>query len=515
VWIYLCDVSKKKVIPYEKQFGMEVKSKMRMLLILMFTVTRPVSGLAEINQAQIIVLTLEDALKVGMSESPTVKVADKEVEKKRYAHKGAYAALFPQLNFGADYSRTLKKQVMYMDGAFDMTAMMMPTFNGIDKTFQGMSPDYQEETLMQNIKEATPVAEDSGNEGISVGRDNNWSYGFTGGMPLINVALWKSLSITAADVELAVEQARSSRIELVNQVKRAFYGVMLAKDSYKVLKESYDHAKANYEDIARKYEQGIVAEYDMIRAEVAVRNVEPNVLQAKNGVELSKWQLKVLIGVDLDLELECVGELTDYEEELYEGCLGAVDTSLEGNSSLRQLATQRLMLKRTLAMQKAEFLPAVSLSGAYNWSAMNNDFKVKDYLWNPFSTVALSLTFPLFQGGGRVQKIKQSRISLQQLEIQQDNAERNLKLAVKQYRDNMETCVKRYQAARRGVEQAEKGRKIARKRYETGAGVLLELNDAELALTSAKLNFNQAIYDFVVTEAELEKTRGILLDTRK
>ncbi|MDR3137616.1 MAG: TolC family protein [Tannerellaceae bacterium] len=475
----------------------------------------PVINLAGANHAEIVVLTLEDALRVGMSESPTVKVADKEVEKKRYGHKGAYAALFPQLNFGADYSRTLKKQVMYMDGAFDMTAMMMPTFNGIEKTFQGVSTDYQQGTLMENIMEATPVAEDSGNDGISVGRDNNWSFGFTGGMPLINVALWKSLSISAADVELAVEQARSSRIELVNQVKRAFYGVMLAEDSYRVLKESYDHAQANYEDIVRKYEQGVVAEYDMIRAEVAVRNVEPNVLQASNAVVLSKWQLKVLIGVDLEVEVVCEGKLTDYENKLFEGCLWAVDTSLEDNSSLRQLAMQGLMLKRTLSMQKADFLPTVSLSGAYNWSAMNNDFKFKEYLWNPFSTVALSLSFPLFQGGGRVQKINQTRVSLQQLEIQRENIARNLKLAVKQYKDNMETCVKRYQAARRGVEQAEKGRMIARKRYETGGGALLELNDAELALTQAKLGFNQAIYDFVVTEAEMEKAKGIVGEIKR
>lgn len=484
------------------------------LLITAICVLRPLVGLAEVkdNDSDLVVLTLADALRIGMSENPTVKVADKEVEKKRYAHKGAYAVLFPQLNFGADYSRTLKKQVMYMDGAFDMTAMMMPTFNGIDKTFQGVSPGYQEGTLLQNIKEATPVVEDSGNEGISVGRDNNWSFGFTGGMPLVNVALWKSLSITAADVELAVEQARSSRIELANQVKRAFYGVMLAKDSYKVLKESLDHAKANYDDVVRKYEQGLVAEYDKIRADVAVRNVEPNVLQAENAVVLAKWQLKVLLGLELELKVECQGQLTDYEEGLFEGCLLAVDTSMENNSSLRQLDKQGKMLRRTLSMQKADFLPTLALSGAYNWSAMNNDFKFKDYLWNPFSTVAVSLSFPLFQGGGRVQKLRQTRISVQQLEIQRINLVRNLALAIKQYKDNMETCVKRYQAAQHGVEQAEKGRVIARKRYETGAGALLELNDAELALTQAKLNFNQAIYDFVVTQAELEKTRGVLSD---
>ncbi|MDR3127319.1 MAG: TolC family protein [Tannerellaceae bacterium] len=454
-----------------------------------------------------VVLTLEEALRVGMSESPSVKVADREVEKKRYGRKGAYAALFPQLSFGADYSRMLKKQVMYMDGAFDMTAMMMPTFQGIDKTFQDVSSGYQPGSLLENIQEATPTVEDSGNEGISVGRDNNWGFGFTGGMPLINLSLWKSLSISAADVELAVELARSSRIEMANQVKRAFYGVLLANDSYRVLKESFEHAKANFEDVSLKFDQGVVAEYDKIRADVAVRNVEPNLFQAANGAILAKWQLKALLGLDLEMEVECKGQLTDYEEALFEGCL-ATDRGTEDNSALRQLDIQDLLLHRTLSMQKADFLPTLSLSGAYNWSAMNNDFKFKDYLWNPYSTVSLSLSFPLFQGGARLQKINQTRISLEQLHLQRDNLVRNLKLAIKQYKDNMETCVKRYQAARRGMEQAERGRLIARKRYETGAGTLLELNDAELALTQSKLNFNQAIYDFMVTQADMEKTIG-------
>jgi outer membrane protein TolC len=92
--------------------------------------------------------------------------------------------------------------------------------------------------------------------------------------------------------------------------------------------------------------------------------------------------------------------------------------------------------------------------------------------------------------------------------VQRDNLQRNLQLAVKQYRDNMATCIKRYDAARQGVQQAERGRLISQKRYETGAGTLLELNDAELALTQARLNFNQAIYDYMVTYADLEKVLG-------
>ena len=425
-----------------------------------------------------LVLDIGKALEIALSENPTVKVANKEIQKKKYAQKGSYAALFPQVSFAADYNRTLKKQVMYMDG-FDMGSTEIP----------GMED-------MPNM-----------DEGIEVGRDNNWNLGFNASMPIVNAALWKSLSISAVDVELAIEQARSSKIAMVNQVKKGYYGVLLAKDSYRVFKESYDNAMENYLDIKRKFEQGTVAEYDLIRANVTVKNSEPNMLQAENALVLAKWQLKALLGMDLDINIECEGQLTDFEKDLF-GDFLSTDTTLANNTDLKQMDLQAKQLEKTLTMQKFDYLPTLSLTGLYQWTAMNNDFKFKDYMWNPYSMVGVSLSIPIFSGGSKFYKIKQTRNSIEQLSLQREDTQRNLQLAIKQYIDNMNTCVKRCDASQKGVEQAERGYMISQKRYDTGAGTLLEMNDSELALTQAKLNFNQAIYDYMVAKADLEKVLG-------
>lgn len=424
-------------------------------------------------------LDLEKALEIALSENPTVKVADKEIQKKKYARKGSYAALFPQISFSADYTRTLKKQVMYMDG-FDM--------GGGETGIPGME--------MPNM-----------DEGIEVGRDNNWSMGFNVSLPLVNASLWKSLSISALDVELAVEQARSSKIDMVNQVKKGFYGVLLANDSYRVFRETYDNAMENYLDIKKKYEQGTVAEYDLIRADVTVKNSEPNMLQALNALVLAKWQLKALLGMDLDMNIDCEGRLTDFESLLFGDYL-ATDTSLAENSDLKQLDLQALQLKKTLTMQRFDYLPTLSLTGMYQWSAMNNDFRFKNYLWNPYSIIGLSLSVPIFSGGSKFYTLKQTRVSMTQLDLQRENTERNLQLAVKQYMDDMSTAIKQFEAARKGVEQAERGYRISQKRYDTGAGTLLEMNDSQLALTQAQLNFNQAIYNYMTAKSDLEKILG-------
>lgn len=449
----------------------------------LFLMTTQGIGIAAATEPDTLRLDLNKALEIAFTESPTIKVANKEVEKKKYARKGSYAALFPQVNFSMNYNRTLKKQVMYMDMDLDKMGDKLPP--GMDKS--------------------------SMDKGFEVGRDNNWNTGFNAAMPLVNASLWKSLSISATDVELAVEKARSSKLALRNEVKKSFYSVLLANDSYRVFRQSHENAMENYLDIKKKFEQGTVAEYDLIRADVMAKNTEPNMLQAESACTLAVWRLKALLGMDLDMPVVCEGKLTDFQENLLADYL-STDTLLTENSELKQMQLQTEQLRQSLQMRKLDYLPTLSLTGMYQWNAMNNDFKFHNYQWNPYSVIGVSLNIPIFSGGDKYYKIRQSRIALDQLKLQRDDTRRNLQLSVKQHMDNMKTCVKRFDAAQKGVGQAERGYQIAQKRYDTGAGTLLELNDAELAMTQARLNFNQSIYDYMVAKSELEKVLGNGLD---
>lgn len=410
-------------------------------------------------------LTLDQALEIALSESPVIRVADKEITKQEYARKGAYAALYPQIDFSSSFQRTIEKQTMYMDG-----------IEGLDG-------------------------------GMKVGRDNNYSAGFSASLPLVSVSLWKSLKISAYDVELAIEKARSSRIDMIDQVKRTFYGVMLARDAHNVYKQAFDNAVFNYREIEKKFKQGLLAEYDLIRANVNVKNAEPNMYDAENMLVLAHWQLKALIGLDLENEIICMGELSDFNKLIISDYLGT-DLTLANNSELQQIDLQFKQLEKTRQLQIAQYYPSLSLSFNYMWNSMNNNFKFKDYNWDPYSIVGLSLTIPISSGGKRYTDVKKTQISLSQLNDQRLDVERNLKLAAKQYRDQMSTCIKQYQAASAGVEAAEKSYTITIKRYETGEGTMLEINDAQLSLTQAQLNLNQSTYNYLVAKSSLEKTLG-------
>ena len=452
-------------------------------------------------------LTLDKAIEIALSENPTVKIADVEIQKKKYAKKSAQSALYPQIDAIGQYTRTLKKQVMYMDGAFDINSMLEPMFMGLEQTFMGVDPNYVPGTMKNNIIANTPQ-ETSSNDGISIGRDNNWTGGFNLSWPVVVPTLWKSLEISSLDVELAVENARSSRINMVNSIRKTFYSVLLAKDVVHLYQENYDNAVLYYNNINNKFKQGVVSEFDMIRADVNAKNIKPNLTQAQNAYNLVSLSLKALMGIDMDQVILVSGDLLDYEEDLYAEVL-KMDTSLVNNSDLKKFDIQNEQLKKMLELYKAQYLPVVAITGNYVYMSMNNDFKFGDYRWNPYSTIGISVSIPIFDGFKKKNDIRQTKASLIQMEWQREDIVRNLQLAINNNVNNMTNYVEQVFSTKDVIAQAQKGYEISQKLYDTGMGTILDVNTAQLGLMQARLAFTQAIYNFLASKADLDKTLGI------
>ena len=435
-----------------------------------------------------VVITLEQALQIALSENIPVKVADQEIQRTTYARKGTYASLFPQIDLSGTYQRTIKKQVMYMD--FDMGTAGGGSSEG-DGTGSG---------------EGFTMPDTS--EGLEVGRWNTWAAGLNATMPLVNPQLWKSLRISGLEVEMAIEKARSSRLDMVTQVKQAFYGTLLAKEAFQVYKDVYENALDNLHETEKKFKAQKATEYDLTRAQTSVANAIPDVYNAESSVILSLWQLKAVMGVDLDMNLDVAGKLEDYSSQMLYAEIQGDSISLENNTTMRQLALQAEQLAHSIKMQKYAYIPTLSAAFSFSINAMTNDFKFSQYQWTPYSYVGVNLSIPIFSGGKRYNDVRQAKTQATQLKLQTMDAERNLKISIRQSLVTMETSMKTYQAARSAVASARKGYSIASKTYQVGKNTLLELNDARLALTQAELGASQAVYDYLVAKAILEQTLG-------
>ena len=446
-------------------------------------------------------IDLNTALEIALSENPSIKVANMEITKKQYAKKIAYGKLFPEINLIGQYQRTIKKQTMYMDGGL---------FGGNVDPSQYMP---EELPIIQTLgKLMTPASGSS--DGIQVGRWNMYTGGVNVSLPLVVPSLWKNIQMSEIDIQTSMEQARSSKINLVNQVTKSFYSLMLAHDSYLLFRETYVTDSINLENIRNKFKQGTAPEYDAITAEVKLKSVIPNILQAENMMKIAELQLKMLMGIEDNVPLKIKGTLKDYDKAMFDAVIPA-DTSLLYNSDLKQFDLQTSKVKKSYEIQKLQYAPSLVSSFQYTYISQNNDFKFGDYKWNPYSTVGVTLSIPLFNGGQRHYGIKQTEVQLNQLQYQRIDLERSLKLSVKNNIDLINKNVEQIMATQSSVEQAHKGYNITLKRYETGLGTIVDVNAAALAVTNAELQYKNAIYDYLAAKADLEKVLGYTIDPIK
>lgn len=439
--------------------------KMKKLGLFLGFITLTLTSVAQSTEQTALALTLEQALEIALSENPTMKVAEQEIEIKRYAKQETYASLYPRFDATAQYQRVLEKQTMSMD------------FGGVTQT-------------------------------IKVGSDNSFNGGVTGSMPIVNAQLWESLKVSVADVVLAVEKARSSQIDMIEQVSQAYFSVLLAKESLVVYQRVYDNAVENNKNIKKRYEVGSVSEYDFISSNVSVQNAIPNVIEAQNSVVLTLWQLKALLGIDLKKNIDVVGSLADYEAQMnYAHTIDQLD--LSNNSTLKQLDIQEGMLKSALKITKLANVPTLSINAAYLYTALGNDGKFfQAKAWNPYSYAGVQLNIPIFAGNQRRAATRQAKLNLSNLQLQRENAERQLQVAVVNSLNNMQTNVKKFSAAAATVGQAQRGYDIAVKRYEVGRGTLVDVDNSQLQLTQAELGRNSAIYNFLIAKISLDKILG-------
>ncbi len=443
-----------------------MRNKVRTLLTLM-ALTLPVAGIWAQDSVHV---NLSKAIEIALSESPTMRIADRSVEIKKVYKKEQIVSLFPDVSIAGNYNRTLLKQQMSME---------MPN----------------------------PATGQSQTMNIKMGRDNTYSIGANLSLPLVAPALWSNLKLSSLDVDMALESARSSKIELVNQVKQAYYMYLLAKQSLDVLQKSYDNIAASNQIVTNSFEQGLVSEFEKLRSDVALQNQRPAVTSAAKGVRLAAMRLKVLLGMNIDEKVIFDGQLSDYEQEVLSAQIPSEsDINLAYNTALRQLDLGIQQLEQSKKIIRGSSLPMLALAGAFQYSGMGDDgTKFANY---PYSYVALSLQVPIISWVSTNYQLKQSNLNIENMRDQRSDAERNLRVGVQSYINDMQQAIEDIAADRETMMQAQKAYDIAKKQYEVGMNTWLDLNTAELTLTNSQLNYCQSIYNYLTAKANFDSTIG-------
>lgn len=436
-----------------------------------------VAGVVFGASAQTFELSLDKALEIALSDNPTIRVADLEIERQDWVRKQTVGNLLPSVSISSQYSYSIVKQEMA--------------------------------------------------KGLSFGADNSISNSASLSLPLYAPTVYETLKMNRTQMAQAVEGARSSKISLANEVKKGYYNILLAEQSLAVLKESEKSIAETVSNTKAMYKQGLASEYDLLSAEVQLSNLRPNIIQTENSIKTSKLLFKMYLGLPESADFSLVGSLDDFADEVAMASVPTNEVDLSNNADLRALDLQSKLLEHQLELVNASRLPTVAaftnfiysgndntmdfgslMGGGMGGSSSGGSSTKKEWWWqNPLSA-GISISIPLFSGGRNINKAHEIRNSISQLSLQKEYMRQSVNVQVESAFNNIVTAREKMTSNEITVRQAQKAYEIAQVRYNAGTGTILELNSSELSLTQARLNYSQAIYDYLAARADYEKIIG-------
>ncbi|HEX04853.1 MAG TPA: TolC family protein, partial [Bacteroidetes bacterium] len=297
--------------------------------------------------------------------------------------------------------------------------------------------------------------------------------------------------------------------ELRVQLVEAFYGAMVADEYVEVTGDALDQAQRHLDQVQLMFNEGVVSEYDRIRARVAVSNMRPDLIEAETARELAYKGLKNLLGMDLDTPITLQGEISDIIQQPELGYAAAADYATERRLELKQLDLQRKLYEDQKLIEQRNWLwPNVLAGLRWETQAQSNEFDFQDQRFYNGTSAQLMVNIPLFNGLASHRRSQIAEVNIRKMGLQHDMFERGIRMQVFQATQSYEKASETLQASLENRGEAEKGYNLAETRYAEGIGTQLEVLDAQLQLNMSKVNVLQAEYDQLIARAQYDRALG-------
>ncbi|HEX9615642.1 MAG TPA: TolC family protein [Bacteroidota bacterium] len=415
------------------------------------------------------IITLDQAVAIALEHNRDLTSARLEVERADARVREAWGYALPAVDLAGRYTRALERPVFFL-----------PDFN--------------------NLSSGKTVP-------IEIGTAHAFDLTLSARQTLFNSTVIVGVGAAGVYSDAARRLLYAKEVETVAGVRKAFYGALMAGEVRNLMQANLRNAEENLANVRTMAGQGLVSEYDELRAVVGVENLRPEVIRAENNYALSLDGLRAAMGIGVSEAIDIDGELEHKEvpKDLVDSALEAVR---DENPSLQALRLQVEVNEAFVSAERSNYLPTLSAFGTLQYQAAKNTFVVSTNDFFRSAQVGLNISFNIFQGLQTNARVDQAAIEVRKSEAMLANMETNLRTAVHSTILQLNQAQQRINAQARTVEQAERGYRIATTRFVSGAGTQLEVNDAQLALTQAKVNRIQAIYDYLVASAELDQLLG-------
>ena len=451
-------------------------------------------------RSAVVSLTLDEALRMAVEGSREVEQARLQLAVARGQVSEAWAGIYPSIDVGGSYTRNVSPAVSFIPAIF---------FN----------PDAAEGELLK----------------VQFGAENAWNTNVAFEQPLFRASALLGPGAANRYESQQLEVVRGTEQEVVTRVRLLFYELLLAQEQMQLIERSVARVRQSLEETQALSRAGLVSDYDVLRLEVELANLEPDLRMVDNEHRRLRRVIATELDLDGDVSIEAAGSLAALDLE--EGAANSAENTrllelmgvgtgefadpesikrlraraAEGNSLLRQAALNAELQNVQLRLEQAEYLPEVSLFATYDIQAQQDgrpDFFATSRQRGYARFVGVRVSLPVFTGFRRNARIDQMQAALRSAQLQVDLAGDQLQDEFEGLLDQLEESRLRTRSQGLAVGQARRGFEIASAQYREGLGSQLELTDAEVALRQSEYNYAQAVFDYLSTRARVDGLVG-------
>jgi len=450
--------------------------------------------------------TLDQAILTALQRNPTLLIAEKEIRRTQGVIIQVRAQALPQVNARANFDWTDPNLV----GARIFRTSTTGTTTPSGAT--GGAASLVESVPSQVREIQTPLAAPSPTPTISAAQASDISYSISvlGSQLIFNGTTFPQIRGTFFQRDSAYFAFRNILDQLLATVKTQFYQVVVNRELIKVQEQSVHLLESQLKDQQNRFEAGTVPRFNVLQAEVALYNQLPLLITAQNNYRISKITLAKTLGLDFQPRrgenppLEVIGEMPYVPRTI--ALADAIELGKERRPFLKQARANVLNQLQQVRAAAGQWLPTITTTGGGEWVSSPTNSSWHDISKGWIATVQGSV--PIWDSGAIAGQVIQQRALLSEARFTYDDDVRQVELEIQQAYSNLLQNQELIKSQEKNVELADEALRLAKARLDAGAGVQLDVLNAQVQLLTAQTTRLQALFGYNSSLAEFDRATG-------
>lgn len=485
-----------------------------------------------------VTLTLDEAVQIALVQNYVVRSTELDLENAGAQIREAWGQVLPQVDVTSNYTRNLVTANPFAGseagglfasfGFVDWLAYNERARMDDDPTTEPLPLDEFMDRQRQGMSEIGAITGDASNP-FAV--ENQFVSGIRISQTLFNGSAFAAIRGARQLREINQRALDREQQTLVDRVRQAFYQSLLTQEQARVTLQSVERMQETLSEVSRQVDQGVAPVFQRLSAEVEVANLETQYVQVVNAAELSVDNLKMELGMPINTPLELRGDLSvpDLQRYVDVSTEDAVEAAIERRPDLEQARLAIELYRIDRAITGSQYLPTVSAfanldyigsvpsnrtaisadpDDPFRFTSSTRGFFDSGY-WNPSVAVGVSLQWNVFNGFQTSAQMQQREVAIRRAEIDFERAYQGVYLEVQAAQRNLETALQRIQGQEANVDRAELNYRHAVTRLREGVASPLETREASLQLDTSRINYLQAVHDYLVARSAFETAIGV------